>query len=41
MAEIVKRLPPKPKTLRELYLRSGNLCAYPGCKHVMINPAAP
>lgn len=37
MPEEVKRLPPKPSTLRSLYLMSGNLCAYPGCKSVLIN----
>ena len=25
--------PPKPSTIRALYLKSGNECAFPGCKH--------
>lgn len=29
--EIVKRLNPTKNVLRELYLKSGNRCAYPGC----------
>ena len=32
-----KRLPPKPSTLRELYVLSGNLCANPGCETVLVN----
>ena len=32
-----KRLTPKKDTLRELYLKSGNQCAFPGCARVMIN----
>lgn len=31
MAEIVKRLTPRKNTLRDLYLKSGNLCMYPDC----------
>ncbi|MCI0554960.1 MAG: hypothetical protein L0287_28770 [Anaerolineae bacterium] len=37
MAEEVKRLTPKKEILRELYLKSGNQCAFPGCVHVMID----
>ncbi|QGG46849.1 hypothetical protein [Heliorestis convoluta] len=32
-----KRLTPTIEVLRELYLKSGNQCAYPGCTKVMIN----
>jgi hypothetical protein len=35
-SEPVKRLTPTPDTIRELYLKSGNQCAFPGCTHVMI-----
>lgn len=37
MAEVVRRLEPKKETLRELFLRSGNLCAFPGCSQLMLN----
>src|SRR5262245_61632545 len=37
MPEKVKRLTPKPETLRELLLKSGNQCAIPGCSHLMMN----
>lgn len=37
MAEEVKRLAPKGNTLRELFLKSGNLCAFPGCGHLMMD----
>ncbi|MCP3018634.1 hypothetical protein [Cupriavidus basilensis] len=33
----VKRLTPKPDTLRELYLLSGNNCAIPDCDNVIID----
>jgi hypothetical protein len=33
-----KRLAPSTETLRELYLKSGNQCAFPGCRSPMINP---
>jgi len=33
----VERLRPTSKVLRSLYLKSGNLCAYPGCARVLIN----
>lgn len=36
-SETPKRLKPKGEVLRELYLKSGNVCAFPGCPHVMIN----
>ena len=32
-----KRLPPKPETLRKLYIFSGNMCAMPDCKNVLID----
>ncbi len=32
-----KRLPPKPETLRKLYIFSGNMCAMPDCKQVLID----
>lgn len=31
------RLPVKPSTLRALFAKSGNLCAYPGCTHELVN----
>jgi hypothetical protein len=31
MTEKAKRLAPTPQTLREVFLKSGNLCAFPGC----------
>lgn len=37
MAEEVKRLPTKTKTLRELYLKSGNQCAFPECHSLMVD----
>lgn len=35
--EEAKRLQPKLETLRELYLKSGNQCAFPGCNNLMMN----
>ena len=35
--ETPKRLTPKPEVLRELYLLSGNNCAMPKCKNVIID----
>ncbi|MFD1524380.1 hypothetical protein [Pseudonocardia yunnanensis] len=35
--ETPKRLKPRPVTLRELFLLSGNRCAFPGCEHAVIN----
>ena len=32
-----KRLPPTAKTLRQLYVLSGNQCAKPNCKTVLVN----
>lgn len=37
MSEQPKRLKPLPVTLRELYLRSGNFCAFPSCQRRMLN----
>lgn len=37
MNEPVKRLTPEKETLRELYLKSGNLCMFPECSERMIN----
>lgn len=36
--EVVKRLQPKGEVLRELFLKSGNLCAFPGCSHLIMDP---
>lgn len=35
--EVPKRLAPTRATLRELYLKSGNRCAFPGCKRSLFN----
>lgn len=35
--EIPKRLDPKKDTLRELYLKSGNRCAFPNCEKTILN----
>lgn len=35
--EEVRRLTPKTTTLRELYLLSGNCCAFPGCNNPIVN----
>ena len=35
--EVPKRLEPTGEVLRELFLKSGNLCAFPGCKSFMMN----
>ena len=32
-----ERLKVKTTTLRELYLKSGNKCAFPGCSHVLVD----
>ncbi|MGX1320772.1 hypothetical protein AB7M17_004225 [Bradyrhizobium sp. USDA 377] len=37
MTETPTRLAPKPETLRELFLKSGNLCAFPNCTALMMN----
>ncbi|SRR5579871_688401 len=37
MEEKAKRLTPTPDTLRELFLKSGNLCAFPGCSRLMMS----
>ena len=37
MNETPKRLKPTPETFRELFLKSRNLCAYPGCDGLMMN----
>lgn len=37
MDEKVKRLEPTKDTLRELFLKSGNECAFPGCHHKLIS----
>lgn len=34
--EIVKRLEPTKETIREIALKSGNQCAFPGCDHIMM-----
>ncbi|WP_354680202.1 hypothetical protein MRN59_09085 [Macrococcoides caseolyticum] len=35
--EKVKRISPTATTLRELYILSGNRCAFPGCNHEIID----
>lgn len=35
--EKVKRLEPTKEILRELYLKSGNRCAFPGCEKTILN----
>ncbi len=37
MTKLMARLPVKPTTLRALFARSGNVCAYPGCVHELVN----
>jgi hypothetical protein len=37
MTEEPRRLTPTYDTVRELYLKSGNECAFPGCNHRMID----
>jgi hypothetical protein len=37
MEEKAKRLTPTSDTLRELFLKSGNLCSFPGCPQLMMN----
>ena len=37
-SEETKRLQPKGEVLRELFLKSGNLCAFPGCAHLIMDP---
>lgn len=37
MEEKVKRLTPTKEVLRELFLKSGNQCAFPGCCNVMMD----
>ncbi|HEM7843227.1 hypothetical protein L0Z02_29710 (plasmid) [Burkholderia multivorans] len=37
MNEEPKRLTPTGQTLRELFLKSGNLCSFPNCGQVMMN----
>jgi len=37
MREKAKRLAPTNDVVRELYLKSGNQCAFPGCYNVMVN----
>ena len=36
----VKRLAPKQEVLRELYIKSGNECAYPGCHNALVDENA-
>ena len=35
--EDVKRLAPKQEVLRELYIKSGNQCAFPECHNVLVD----
>ena len=37
MNEKPRRLQPRLQTLRELFLKSGNLCAFPNCTELMMN----
>src|SRR4051812_38825563 len=37
MTEVPKRLAPTPETLRELFLKSGNRCAFPGCTALLMD----
>jgi hypothetical protein len=37
MPQVVRRLPPTFSTLRDLFVRSGNECAFPGCDRVLVN----
>lgn len=37
MSEVPKRLAPKGNVLRELYLKSGNRCAFPQCPQLIID----
>lgn len=37
VTEKAKRLEPQKEVLRELFLKSGNLCAYPNCERLMLN----
>lgn len=37
ITEVPKRLAPTRDTLRELYLKSGNRCAFPGCEKSLFN----
>lgn len=37
MSETPKRFEPKKEVLRELFLKSGNLCAFSGCERLMLN----
>jgi hypothetical protein len=37
MTEKPKRMPPSRHTVRELYLKSGNRCAFPGCTKFLFN----
>lgn len=37
MREKVKRLSIKSEVLRQLYMKSGNQCAFPGCTHPVID----
>jgi len=39
MTQKATRLAPNGTTLRELFLKSGNLCAFPGCTHLMMDHA--
>lgn len=37
VTEKAKRLTPKGETVREVFLKSGNLCAFPGCRALMMD----
>jgi hypothetical protein len=38
MTEVAKRLPPTFATLRDLFVHSGNQCAFPECDRALVNP---
>lgn len=37
VSEVPKRLAPRFDTFREVFLKSGNLCPFPGCGALMIS----
>lgn len=37
MDEKIERLDPKPNTIKQLFAKSGNMCAFPGCRNSIVN----
>ena len=37
MDKEIKRLEPKPNTIKNLFAKSGNMCAFPGCHNAIVN----